>query len=103
MFNFLKPKYKFDVVGLSHHKKNLNAVDLEDPEHMYPIELIPEPTNKVDKNAIKVLIDGRHIGYVPVKKCYEIHAILRKGIKDAYCYIGKDEYGYREVTAHIRY
>lgn len=30
-----------------------------------PVVLLPEPTNKYDKNAIKVIQSGIHIGYVP--------------------------------------
>lgn len=30
-----------------------------------PVILLPEPTNKYDKNAIKVIQSGIHIGYVP--------------------------------------
>lgn len=29
------------------------------------VRLIPEPTNRADKNAIMVVVDGRRIGYVP--------------------------------------
>jgi HIRAN domain len=28
-------------------------------------EFVPEPTNKMDPNAIKVVCQGHHIGYVP--------------------------------------
>lgn len=32
------------------------------------IELIPEPDNRKDQNAIKILIFGYHVGYVPKEK-----------------------------------
>lgn len=31
------------------------------------VQLIPEPTNKADKNAIMVVVDGKRIGYVPAE------------------------------------
>lgn len=30
-----------------------------------PLELIPEPTNKFDKNAIKIVYKGQKLGYLP--------------------------------------
>lgn len=32
------------------------------------VKLVPEPKNKVDKNAIMVVVNGRKIGYVPQDK-----------------------------------
>lgn len=58
------------------------------------VQLTPEPENKNDKNAIKVLIDGVHLGYVPRTQTGEIH----KEIKEENKYIAeikediKDEY-----------
>jgi hypothetical protein len=34
------------------------------PKHAI-IQLIPEPTNRYDVNAIKVVANGNHIGYIP--------------------------------------
>lgn len=41
------------------------------------VELIPEPENKHDENAIKVLIDDVHLGYVPRNQTEEIHEELK--------------------------
>lgn len=41
------------------------------------VELIPEPENKHDENAIKILIDGVHLGYVPRDQTKEIHGELK--------------------------
>ena len=32
---------------------------------MQQAQLVPEPTNKYDRNAVKVVIRGEHVGYVP--------------------------------------
>lgn len=47
----------------------------------YPIktELIPEPDNEVDPNAIKVVVDGLHIGYIKKGSCAHIHKLLNSG------------------------
>lgn len=42
------------------------------------IELVYEPTNKHDKNAIMVMANGLKIGYVPAELCTEIKNILKK-------------------------
>lgn len=39
-------------------------------------ELVPEPDNPHDPNAIKVMVDGIHIGYVPAKRTKSIKKIL---------------------------
>ena len=62
------------VAGISHHKKNFHALNLDQREH--PVELVEEPTNKHDPNAIKVVVDGKHIGYVPAKYCKKVKDIL---------------------------
>ena len=41
-------------------------------------ELVPEPDNPHDPNAIKVLLDGHHVGYVPTSECAAVHSILRR-------------------------
>ena len=42
------------------------------------IELEPEPDNPHDPNAIKVIADGVHIGYVPAKSTKKIGQLLEK-------------------------
>ncbi|WP_207654576.1 HIRAN domain-containing protein, partial [Peptostreptococcus russellii] len=62
--------------------------------HYGNCELIPEPSNKYDKNAIKVIIDKIHVGYIPCKDCTFINGILND-IKD----IDIEVYGgkYKEI------
>lgn len=58
-------------------------------------ELIPEPNNQYDKNAIKIVADGEHIGYVPKAKCKTVKEIMdTKEIKGIHCdlYGGKYKY-----------
>ena len=42
-------------------------------------ELIPEPENPEDPNAIKVLVDGVHVGYIKSGSCARIHKLIREG------------------------
>lgn len=40
----------------------------------YPskVGLVPEPENPYDKNAIKVLVDGEHVGYIKAGSCVHL-------------------------------
>lgn len=42
-------------------------------------ELIPEPDNPKDKNAIKVMVDGLHVGYIKAGSCSHVLNVLREG------------------------
>lgn len=44
-----------------------------------PVKLIPEPSNRHDRNAIMVLIAGEKVGYISMDKNMEVHHILAHG------------------------
>ena len=44
-----------------------------------PVQLIPEPNNPQDPNAIKVIINNMHVGYVPQDDCSNVKALLNAG------------------------
>ena len=100
-----KPDYKtydFKVAGVAYHENELlenimiendeyymkrsELIDLGmvderiykyEPSFLH-VELVPDPTNEHDPNAIKVLVDGVHIGFVPEKKTSKVKKILEK-------------------------
>lgn len=41
--------------------------------------LEPEPDNPEDPKAIKVVVDGVHIGYIKAGSCAHIHKVMREG------------------------
>jgi hypothetical protein len=41
-------------------------------------ELLPEPENPEDPNAIKVLIDGVHVGYIKAGSCAHVRKLLQE-------------------------
>ena len=41
--------------------------------------LEPEPDNPQDPKAIKVVVDGVHIGYIKAGSCAHIHKVIREG------------------------
>ena len=62
--------FKYDVVGESYRKDNLEKslgerINLDFPFAIKSAKLVPEPSNKFDKNAVKVVVSNTHIGYVP--------------------------------------
>lgn len=108
-----KPKYKsysFRVAGISKRqraitanlltessdyeatKKELVEIGMTD-ERIYKYipdvldaELVPEPENPHDPNAVKVIVDDIHVGYVPAEKAEKVKKLLEtKQIRDVSC------------------
>lgn len=95
-------KYAFKVAGISRRQKDITSKLLPEnsdymlskselveigaiDERIYkysPIELdaelVPEPDNPRDPNAIKVLVDGVQLGYVPADKTGKVKGLLEK-------------------------
>ncbi len=93
-------KYKFNVAGISYRqaemveelgvynddydmsKKQLLDEGLEDEKiekynfYILKVELVDDPENAYDPNAIKVVADGVHIGFVPKEKTRRVREIL---------------------------
>ncbi len=42
-------------------------------------ELIPEPDNQYDPNAIAIYFEGTHVGYVPASKCAKVKKLMDSG------------------------
>lgn len=99
--NKITKKY-FTVSGVSHKQEafkelafenddyNLSKKDLSeiymDSDRIYKysfsptsVNLIPEPTNEYDKNAIMVQVDDLHIGYIKKEECLEVKSLLDSG------------------------
>lgn len=91
--------YIFKAAGTSAYKKNIqNLADTNDDfsmskkeirencmedERIYKytfnvrkVELVPEPDNPADPNAVKIVADYEHIGYVPASKCKRVKKLL---------------------------
>lgn len=85
--SYRQPSFKDLVEGNENDWYTASKRELQDnfmeDERIYqydynPVEvsLVDEPDNAYDPNAIKVLIDGEHIGYVPSAKCTRVKDIL---------------------------
>lgn len=42
-------------------------------------EIVPEPDNPHDPRAIKVLLDGRHVGYIKAGSCAHLLKVIKAG------------------------
>lgn len=59
------------------------------------VELIPEPDNAYDPNAIKVMVDGEHVAYIKKGSCaHLLKAIKGNRIKNIKCEIAGGRYKY---------
>lgn len=92
-------EYSFDVAGVSKYQKAIREHCLENDDYSMPkkeaidfgmidepiykyetsfgkVSLIPEPENKYDKNAIKVMRRDDLLGYVPADETEAVHRII---------------------------
>lgn len=76
-------EFKIENSYYSDTKKELIEEGLENEKifeyEFYPdkIELIPEPENPYDPNAIKVVADSLLVGYIKAGSCAHIHNLLK--------------------------
>jgi hypothetical protein len=68
-----------EVVGESNYKREISkAVGGRDGEHQLRALLQREPTNKFDPNAIRVVINGATVGYVPRAETSDLQSLLQR-------------------------
>lgn len=90
------------IVGLEHRKANVMKLAKENPLygldktailrqglvdtyiHKYtfvndPADLVQEPNNPHDPNAIKVVVAGQHIGYIKAGSCAHLNKVINEG------------------------
>lgn len=108
----------YKATGMSHRLENLLALAVENDDYhlskramiedglteervyeydFYPTrtELIPEPDNPYDPNAIKVVVDSQHVGYIKAGSCSHLLRVIREGrIERIRCTIGGGRYKY---------
>lgn len=61
------------------------------------VELVEEPENEHDPNAIKVVVDGEHVGYIKKGSCSHVKKLIHE---NRICEISVDIYGgkYKRVS-----
>lgn len=72
-----------DVVGESYRSDEIRALfprqmGPNDREVVGVAQLLPEPTNRFDPTAVKVVVAGRHVGYLPKDMAARYFAVLSR-------------------------
>ena len=71
---------KIEIVGERFRQQALVAIagrKGDDPVNMpHVAALVPEPTNRHDPNAVQVIIDGRHVGYLSREQAVGYHSMM---------------------------
>lgn len=93
---------KYDVHGEYYHADSIGSIGIPNPDYslgkdaflekysdgttvykykfdIHTVELVPEPTNKADPNAIKVIMNGAHVGYVPRESTDRVREHMNSG------------------------
>lgn len=94
--------------------KNKEIKNLDDDvyevniEDWCDIELIPEPDNKYDPNAIKIISDFGNLGYVPADSTKKVKSIMEKDYNLSWRLVGGkykyyDEYEDKIITETLTY
>ena len=91
------------VKNEDYHKsvKELVAEELTEESvyeyEFYPLkaELVPDPDNPADPNAIKVVVDGVHVAYIKAGSCAHLLKVIRENrVKKIDCKIRGGKYKY---------
>lgn len=94
-------KYTFSVAGLPYYRENYENIN---PDNEFPIQLIEEPDNPYDPNAIKVMMGKYHIGHVPADECNKVKEIIStREIMKIYYNADWDEEEWYSVEITIMY
>jgi HIRAN domain len=73
--------FNYEVVGESFARDNLTQIIRGKEsigEFLTTAILRPEPTNQFDPNAVEVLIEGKHVGYIPKHDSEEVTKFIKK-------------------------
>ena len=109
---------KYKVAGVTHYVDNILELAAENPDYdlskrefiaedrvqervwkyffaPQKVELVPEYDNPQDPKAIKVIVDGQHVGYIKSGSCAHLRKVIDQGgIVDIDCTIGGGPYKY---------
>lgn len=103
----LNTTFKFDIAG-TQVKKYRKFFELEAHDYML-VDIVPEPTNKHDKDALAVKYMGTVIGYVPSRSIKGVKKVLENEKTNIYImyikwrYDSNRDYEYLDVTIGIDY
>ncbi len=105
--NGFNKTFDFELKGT--HTKKVRKFFENDAFESMLVELVPEPNNKFDKNAIAIYYQNFNIGYVDKNSCKGVLKLLNQNF--TVCYVNRIKwrfdynrnYEYLDVTLSIPY
>lgn len=106
----------YNVTGIQHYMDNILSLSYDNPDYEMSkreiidsgmtdekiwkygfygknAEVIPEPDNPYDPKAIKVIIDGKHVGYIKSGACPHLLKVINENrVRRILCSIGGGRY-----------
>lgn len=106
----------YNVTGIQHYMDNILSLSYDNPDYEMSkreiidagmtdekiweygfygknVEVVPEPDNPYDPKAIKVIIDGKHVGYIKSGACPHLLKVINENrIRRILCTIGGGRY-----------
>ncbi len=81
--------YNYDVVGESFQRDHLTALirahNAFESREIYSTAVLElEPTNPFDPNAVKVVVEGTQVGYIPKFDSHAVTEMVKKSGKSSY-------------------
>ena len=73
--NYLYSYRKQELIDTCNVDVNIYKQTIEDKQ----VELLPDPQNPYDPNAIRVLLGGEMIGYIPADSCAHVLDLIQSG------------------------
>lgn len=71
---------EFDIVGESHYQRHLDRICGGKTDDGHDLDctayLVPEPSNRYDKNAVRVVIERETVGYLTRDNALRYHECL---------------------------
>lgn len=79
-------EYKHSVAGILYYKDDLESLipqHQNEVVHLCLANLVPEPENSFDPNAVAVYVEGKKIGHLPRETANEYTVLIRRiGVQD---------------------
>lgn len=74
-------KVELNIAGITFRREAFDRVTEEhNPLKDFEVALEREPDNQYDANAIKVLVDGIHLGYIPATSALGLAPVMDNGV-----------------------
>lgn len=67
-----QPPFRCKIAGMPHRKPDLSVLSIGTE-----VTLVAEPHNAFDPNAIKVMHNGVHLGYIPKTDTYMVSGVAK--------------------------